>query len=236
MPNLDLNILKIMHGDTPVQKIMQGDTQVFPYVPYDSEVEYLESDGFAYILTSLYINQDTGVEVKFSWQNQSDWSFKENANNVLFGVRDANGAKSYMLFMNASTPPRFRFTAQKANGSDGIRYDEPSIVEGLHVFNYSTNSTSGIVKLDGSTLYTGTKASSYISEKPLAIFTLNKNGVFDWVACAKIYYLKLYDSGTLVMDLIPVRVGSVGYLYDKISGQLFGNAGTGNFILGADKN
>ena len=38
----------------------------------------------------------------------------------------------------------------------------------------------------------------------------------------------------LVRDLIPVRVGNVGYMYDKVSGQLFGNSGTGNFILGPD--
>ena len=37
------------------------------------------------------------------------------------------------------------------------------------------------------------------------------------------------------MDLIPVRVGQVGYMYDKVSRQLFGNSGTGNFILGNDK-
>lgn len=34
------------------------------------------------------------------------------------------------------------------------------------------------------------------------------------------------------MDLISVRVGQVGYMYDKVSGQLFGNAGTGTFVLG----
>jgi hypothetical protein len=39
----------------------------------------------------------------------------------------------------------------------------------------------------------------------------------------------------LVRDFIPVRVGNVGYMYDKVSGQLFGNSGTGNFILGPDK-
>jgi hypothetical protein len=37
------------------------------------------------------------------------------------------------------------------------------------------------------------------------------------------------------MDLIPVRIGNVGYMYDKVSGQLFENQGTGNFILGPDK-
>ena len=43
----------------------------------------------------------------------------------------------------------------------------------------------------------------------------------------------------LERDFIPVRVGSganaVGYMYDRVSGQLFGNAGTGAFVIGPDK-
>jgi hypothetical protein len=50
------------------------------------------------------------------------------------------------------------------------------------------------------------------------------------------YYFKLRDGNTLLLDCIPVRVGNVGYMYDKVSGKLFGNAGTGSFVLGSDKN
>jgi hypothetical protein len=35
--------------------------------------------------------------------------------------------------------------------------------------------------------------------------------------------------------MIPVRIGTTGYMYDRVSGQLFGNAGTDDFILGNDK-
>ena len=37
-----------------------------------------------------------------------------------------------------------------------------------------------------------------------------------------------------ILNFIPVRVGNVGYMYDKVSGKLFENQGTGNFILGQD--
>ena len=40
--------------------------------------------------------------------------------------------------------------------------------------------------------------------------------------------------GTL-FDFIPVRKGTFGYTYDRIAGQLFGNSGTGAFIIGPDK-
>ena len=45
----------------------------------------------------------------------------------------------------------------------------------------------------------------------------------------------MVDDMATIRDFIPVRVGSTGYLYDKVSGQLFGNAGTGDFVLGPDK-
>jgi len=43
-------------------------------------------------------------------------------------------------------------------------------------------------------------------------------------------------NGSKVLDFVPIRVEQVGYMYDRVSGQLFGNSGTGDFILGPDKN
>ena len=48
----------------------------------------------------------------------------------------------------------------------------------------------------------------------------------------KSFYLK--NNGELVLDMIPVRKDGVGYMYDRVSGQLFANAGTGSFIIGQD--
>lgn len=50
----------------------------------------------------------------------------------------------------------------------------------------------------------------------------------------KLHSSKLYKNTVLELDLIPVRCGAVGYMYDRVSGHLFGNAGTGNFIVGSD--
>ena len=55
----------------------------------------------------------------------------------------------------------------------------------------------------------------------------------------KIYNAFIYDKNNeKILDLIPVRIGTTGYMYDKVSRKLFGNSGTGNFILppgGGDK-
>ena len=50
----------------------------------------------------------------------------------------------------------------------------------------------------------------------------------------KLYSFTLSENNTQIMDMIPVCVGTTGYMYDKVSKTLFGNAGTGNFVLGSD--
>ena len=50
-----------------------------------------------------------------------------------------------------------------------------------------------------------------------------------------LYSFSIEKSGEKIIDLIPVRKRSIGYMYDRVSGQLFGNQGTGDFIIGPDK-
>ena len=68
----------------------------------------------------------------------------------------------------------------------------------------------------------------------LYMFAFGRKGSPIIFGKSRIAYCKVYDNGTLLRDFIPVRVGNVGYMYDKVSGQLFGNSGTGSFILGPD--
>lgn len=50
----------------------------------------------------------------------------------------------------------------------------------------------------------------------------------------RLYSASISLEGNLVRDMIPARAGQVGCLYDKVSGKLFANQGTGNFVLGPD--
>ena len=45
----------------------------------------------------------------------------------------------------------------------------------------------------------------------------------------------MVSKGVSIFDFIPIRKDGVGYMYDNITGQLFGNQGTGAFIIGPDK-
>ena len=51
----------------------------------------------------------------------------------------------------------------------------------------------------------------------------------------RIYSFKIYDNGTLIRDMIPVKdLSGIACMYDKVSGQFFYNAGTGDFIAGPE--
>ena len=77
------------------------------------------------------------------------------------------------------------------------------------------------------------------SLKNLYLFACNQgqgNYTTNGARC-KCWGVKAWDAFTnkLVMDLIPIRIGSVGYMFDGCSGEVLGNSGTESFLLGPDK-
>jgi hypothetical protein len=60
------------------------------------------------------------------------------------------------------------------------------------------------------------------------------NGSPSILSKTRIYYFRIYDGSNLLIDLIPVKVGTIGYMFDKLSNQLFANEGSGNFTLSPD--
>lgn len=189
-----------------------------PQLPYDAQVEYLEITGGTndpYINTSIYLdtsNFEVGYEIlseKFFWGY----------------VRQGNGAGTWLgvegktvFFGNYNSRT---FTAPTINSTDNvIKYASQS--------GFTANGT-----FTSKTLLLGNNS---IANTPLYIFGRYnfQNGTIDTNAAAKLKSFYVKNNGELVLDMIPVRVGQVGYMYDKVSGQLFANAGSGSFILGND--
>ena len=98
----------------------------------------------------------------------------------------------------------------------------------VHTLEYNKGSSYSVI-LDGSTLGSGYQI---YSANDLWIGRRDNATNFQ----GYVYYCRLTDkaSGEIVRDLIPVRVGNVGYMYDKVSKELFANAGSGSFTLGGD--
>jgi hypothetical protein len=90
---------------------------------------------------------------------------------------------------------------------------------------------------NGVTIVEKTNASqSFTTVVDAYLFSFNQSGNNWSLAPCRIKSFTWRRNGADFMELIPVRVGNVGYMYDKVNGKLFGNSGTGSFTLGADKN
>lgn len=183
-------------------------------LPYDTEIEYLESTGTQYINTNIYLNTSS-FEIGYNiLGNRVKWGY----------THQGNGAGTWIA-VEASTA----FFGSYNNGRVSITTDN---TENVVTF----ASTSGITVNGVSYSKTFQLGSDSIASRPLYFFAMYdfRNGMdYDSSGKVKSFYIK--NNGVLVLDMIPVRVGQVGYMYDRVSGELFGNAGTGSFVLGADK-
>ena len=187
-------------------------------LPYDAEVEFLESTGTQWI--------DTGV-IPDTVDLDINIALTVIAQGHLFGSRTNSNfspATNHLWSSYGNNAGQFRKDWIGENSYLPLSTTAPNII-GLH----SSASGSSVVH-DGATWTGGVKTTNSLS---LYLFAVNNNGTAA-TGVTKIYQCKITKNGVLVRDFIPVRVGTVGYLYDRVSGKLFGNAGTGDFVLGPD--
>jgi len=186
-------------------------------LPYDAEIEYLEGGNQPYIDSLINVSNLLDFECEIQIVNPTS--------NIQFGGRYVTRSKSIALLYN------------KDNGSFSYRYDSAVSSFSVQSANsYLVETYKGSITINGKTF-------SYIpkifdAQTTFCLFACqNYNGSLtsDLSVGLRMKWIKLHYDDILVRDFIPVRVGQVGYMYDKVSGQLFGNQGTGNFILGPDK-
>lgn len=175
---------------------------------YDAQVEYLQSSGTQWINTGIKAGTYTYYYKGYLYNN---------TNAIPFGA-------SYTVF------------GLWSGGVIGMRYGSKYYNASQSRISYLTNQLNEV-----------TITSSYIDVNGTrtdfgGIYSINTNNVIylfsdingTYPFKSKIQQFKITNGDSIILDLIPVRVGTVGYMYDKVSDTLFGNAGTGSFTLGPD--
>lgn len=179
-------------------------------------IEYLESTGTQWIYTGYKLSPTSRREFKVYITGApvgslaSMWGANSGSNEVMLGYQ---GGTTY-YFM----------------GKNGTLYISQNTI---HEFDISTVSGAGYVKMDGSTVITSTGSSNNKKEYLFGGLGYADENI-DVYHRERIYYYRIYDSEVLVRDFIPVRVGQIGFMYDKVSGKFFANQGSGSFTLGPD--
>lgn len=185
-------------------------------VSYDAEIEYLESTGVQFIDTGIIPDADTGVYAHLEATS--------NADRYAIGLRDTTGNTRWCIGYNSiwyhgygayrNGLTRSAETEAQLNWlNDGLFVTHGSDRDNTQALTSLSFTPVNNIRIFGSAGVTG---SAYVWE-------------------GRIYAFKVSQGSNIVMDLIPVRVGQTGYMYDKVSGRLLGNDGTGDFILGNDK-
>lgn len=175
-------------------------------LPYDAEIEYLESTGTQYIDTGITQRQIVDAYYKLRFTSVSGVQ-------VFFGVYHSTMA-------NARAQVYINDTTWKDTTVNNLQTQ------------YSPSDRANITT--DYTLHSWTKAIKD-NDWTLFIFARNTDNNTPLPTKMRLYYLNMMSGSDLIRDFIPVRVGQTGYLYDKVSGELFGNAGIGDFVLGPDK-
>ena len=214
------DMAKAYIGSDEVSKIYLGSDLVYSAglapLPYDAEVEYIQTNGTPYInlgrkgnaaTDALYIDFQVTTSV-----NQARLIASNNNNSPCQIYQNGSGGYGYRrqstwgAISDVGTIGTDRHTwlcdyKNLVNTIDGVDYAMPSA---------STGTTNSNMYLCGP-------------------YTTNPRFV------GKIYACKIYRNDILQLDLIPVRVEQVGYMYDRVNGTLFGNAASsGAFTIGSD--
>ena len=186
-------------------------------MPYDAEIEFLEGTGTQWIDTGIVPTINTEARVKWSPVRTNEGGF--------FGARD-NYTSGRFCCTTFNVGSRFTFAMTQGN------WLTQSVSLTLQAI-YDCTAKNGACSVNGE-VYTTPALSTFNSEKSFLFFKQDSN-VQTYYAKMRLYAAHIIENGHKVIDLIPVRVGTTGYMYDKVSGKLFGNAGTEQFILGPDK-
>ena len=192
-------------------------------IPYDAEVEHLESTGTQWINTGVPYSDPCTIRVVAELTPSS-------AERDLFGaytVANTNGnmvCGIYNYFVFLFNYPLNRLDSERL-GSDPVMLD--IVCEcGNNKRTLTVNGQSyygDVVYFNGAdiTIYRGNAGNS------------SYRGIF------KCYRFSIARAGVLVRDFIPVRFTnengvSEGAMYDRVTKKIFRNQGTGAFVIGPD--
>ena len=189
-------------------------------LPYDAEVEWLQGDGRSYIRTGVYAEIGDVITVSAS-------------------PIDANGSSQYSVYGCGLGDTSALQSRNYLNGFDlNIRNRRVS----MPVDDVSKFYTYSCELIDDGLVanFWGTEKTLYnpglLDHYELFLFAVNWNEAAYRVSKIKISSLSVKRNGFNVVDFIPVRgFDNTGYMYDSVSGKLFGNDGTGAFVIGPDK-
>jgi hypothetical protein len=196
--------------------------------PYDAEVEYIENDGQCIIDSKVNSNSNLTIEAKFYMPRRTDgyvtWLYGgRNLNNTI----QMQGLIIQSHNTSVTSQVRYYTSAQCPRNYQGII----RILQNRNIFlelehNDVVTLTNTSFSIDGSIFIFGFNTMA-------GAITYNNTH-----AGTRLYYWRVSNGSTVLQDLIPVRKGNRGLMYDRVTGQIFDRIDDSldaHFIPGPDK-
>ena len=196
--------------------------------PYDAEVEYLETSAGSGSYTFLPLNA-TNKHVAMTIDAQILNAPQELLGDVYgFGVANRDARFQAGLDCTFSGFPY-------AVGM--LRNNKMFARSGFSRHTFDGDTTTGKAGLDGN-LVDVAYGIGVVTIKNFGIFcTCTPTGELyhECPFSVRLFSIKLKVENNLTFDVIPVRVGTTGFLYNKVSRKLFGKEHGVDFVVGPDK-
>ena len=190
-------------------------------LPYDAEVEWIENEKGGYIDTGIIPTKQDIIFFKFSLSKIVAW-------NNIFGCITTRQDAPDVLRLQCGMPSWPVLRGGMGHGEDVILDDNYKLNYEYDVVIAYTYVICNNNRMNYTGIFTSSKYSIYLGGA-------NITGVYNGSGGVCVFAFSIKRAGLIISDMIPVRKNGVGYMYDRVSGQLFGNSGTGEFIIGPDK-
>lgn len=193
---------------------------------YDSLVEYVESNGTNYVDTGVAATSSCGFSVRTKIQTVTEGEFP-----VICGYESSDYSvwlTAYAYYIAGGSIVSASTQAISCDASADLVLDIG--------INY-LDSYNIVVSSGGTNIcQTPDLAGSHIGLPGATICLFcagTESGPMDF-SVSRIYEAKISVGSVIVKDLVPVRIGTTGYLYDQISGSILQTLGTGALACGPD--
>lgn len=214
----------IFDGSIPIALVKHGLETVFskkeePVEPSPIQgytvLDSIYADGKQYAIVDYYANQNTKVEMKFTYNNNTEWP----CNLFTSRTSSTNNMFSFLPYEAGSKKTRSAFGTQNINFDlISTNTDHTVIKDGIYTY------------VDGELKATHT-SQTFTSTNQMYILMQPGSETTSTPLEARIYYMKIWDNGELVHDLLPALNDETGIagLYDLVTNEFITSATTTEF-------
>lgn len=189
-------------------------------LPYDAEVEYLESTGTQYVNTGLTLEELSLIEIDLQYTSTTAPDGKAMQNGA---VHQIGSLYNHLVFTQQDNS----LLAMSGTSAEFFRANTGRLDRHIVKFNIAT----GVFSFDSTTR--SFSFNNNFNNITFCLFARNLDGTIQHYCREKIYGARFVCNDGTEHLLKPVRLNNTGYLCDTATAQLLG---TGAFIIGPDVN